>query len=120
MVVPKPKGLRLSTKLILTYSLVALIAVVAAGTVALPLLQRYQDDRNEQERQRKAVESSQMLNTLYSLITNRQPDRGNPFRDDLLTNPQAPANSHIWPATPALEVVRKNFSDLAQERNIRI
>ncbi len=110
------KGLRLSTKLIVTYSLVALIAVVASGAVALPLLQNYQDDRVDEERQRITLEFTEQIDFVRNAISNRQ-SAFNPFKENLTTNPNAPSNARAWPATPGVETVRQKFRDLAQLRN---
>ncbi|MBN9388778.1 MAG: HAMP domain-containing protein [Chloroflexi bacterium] len=105
------KGWRLSTKLILTYSLVALIAVVASVGVALPLLQRYQDDQVKEERQRTVIEEGQRLNVLYSLFVS---SKSSPFKDVMLTNPEANAKNRKWPDPLPIEVVRQRFADFTQ------
>src|SRR5437763_9885437 len=102
----KFKGWRLSTKLIFTYSFVALIAVAAAVGVALPLLERYQDDQVKEERQRTVIESGQRLNVLYSIFQNA---RTSPFRDFLATNPDAAVKNRKWPDTPPIDLVRQRF-----------
>ncbi len=113
------KGLSLGSKLILTYSLVALLALVVAGLVALPLLQGYQNERIDQERLRKALEYGGNLDALRVLISNQQSDR-NPFQNLLVTNPKAAPNQRSWPAAPAIETLRQKFNDLAVERGLRI
>jgi signal transduction histidine kinase len=105
------KGWRLSTKLILTYSLVALIAVVASVGVALPLLQRYQDDQVKEERQRTVVEEGQRLNVLYSLFLS---PKSSPFKDIMVTNPDATVKNRKWPDPQPIEVVRQRFADFTQ------
>jgi signal transduction histidine kinase len=115
----KYKGLRLSTKLILTYSFVALIAVVASGAVALPLLQSYQDSRTDEERQRVILEYTDKLDSVRSTLSNRTSNL-NPFRDYLVTNPNAAANAKTWPETPPFDTVWQKFRDLAQARDIRL
>lgn len=112
VVVPgKVKGWRLSSKLIITYSFVALIAVAAAVGVALPLLQRYQDDQVKEQRQRTVVEDGQRLNVLYSLFQNA---RSSPFKDYLATNPEAAVRNRKWPEAPPIELVRQRFMDFTQ------
>lgn len=115
----KGQGLRLSTKLILTYSFVALIAVMAAVAVALPLLQQYQNDRIQQERQRIILQYSQRLEYLRGVIVSSSATN-NPFRENLSPNPKANPNNRIWLSTPAIETVRQRFNDLAQSSGLRL
>jgi signal transduction histidine kinase len=107
----KVKGWRLSTKLIITYSFVALLAVAAAVGVALPLLQRYQDDQVKEQRQRTVVEDGQRLNVLYSLF---QSAKSSPFKDFLAVNPEAAVKNRTWPAAPTIELVRQRFMEFTQ------
>ncbi|MDB5078861.1 MAG: hypothetical protein JWP00_785 [Chloroflexi bacterium] len=107
----KVKGWRLSTKLIITYSFVALIAVAAAVGVALPLLQRYQDDQVKEERQRTIVEDGQRLATLYALFQNA---KTSPFAEYLAVNPGAVVKNRKWPDAPPVEQVRQRFFDFIQ------
>lgn len=107
----KVKGWRLSTTLIITYSFVALLAVAAAVGVALPLLERYQDEQVKEERQRTVIESGQRLNVLYSLFQNA---KVSPFKDYLATNPDAAVKNRKWPDAPPVEQVRQRFVDFTQ------
>jgi signal transduction histidine kinase len=115
----KYKGLHIRTKLILTYSLVALLAVLASGAVALPLLQSYQDSRTDEERQRKILEYSNQLDTVFNVLRNRQ-QLMNPLREYFSTNPNSNPNQRSWPEAPSIETVRQKFHDLAEAYNIRL
>ncbi len=114
----KYKGLRLSTKLIVTYSFVALIAIIASGAVALPLLQSYQDDRVQEERQRKVLEYTDQLDWVRGVVVNRASNNvPKSFSEYLSINTTNPRN---WPPTPSIDTVRQKFRDLAQLRNVRL
>ncbi|HEX2911959.1 MAG TPA: HAMP domain-containing sensor histidine kinase [Chloroflexia bacterium] len=110
---PKTKGVRLSTRLILNYFLVALITVVAAGVVALPLLQHYQDDRNELWRQRLILEYNDRLNSLINVMVQQRDS--NPFHEYLLSNPKVAPAQRVWPTAPSIDVVREKFNEISRE-----
>src|SRR6476469_2071402 len=107
----REKGWRLSTKLIFTYSFVVLIAVAASVAVALPLLQRYQDDQVKEERQRTVVEEGQRLTTLYAIF---QSTKTSPFKDLMVLNPDAVVKNRKWPDPLPVDVIRQRFTDFTQ------
>jgi signal transduction histidine kinase len=105
--------MRLRTKLILSYALVVLLAIVAVGALALPLLQDYQNKRYEAEldrlQNRQAGVFDQVLRRLLFDANN------SPFK------PYFPPKSgpKTWPAeAPAMEAVRETFTN--EDRGLRI
>ncbi len=117
----KTNGLHLSTTLILTYFFVALIAVVAAAGVALPLLQHYQDDQRTESHRSTVLEYTQSYDRMRnSLLQRTNSSNPNPFRDYFSQNITSTNSAHLWPATPPVEIVRQKFNDLATSYGRRI
>lgn len=115
--------MRLSTKLIFTYFLVALVAAVAVTAVALPLLTRYQTEKLEEEEQRVSLEASSKLEALRGQFVNAAQDR-NPFHEYLpfiprATTPGQPI-SRTWPTAPSIEFIREKLGEIAEDRGLRI
>lgn len=111
--------MRLSTKLIITYFLVALVAAVAVIAVALPLLYRYQTERLEEEQQRISLESGGKLEALRVQLLNAAQDR-NPFHEYLPILSRSQPVTRTWPAPPSPDFIRDKFSEIADDRGLRI
>ncbi len=111
--------MRLRTKLIISFALVVLIAVVASGAFALPLLQDYQERRYEAEVQRNLREKAETLNqALFDKILNTNPNSA------LIKEALPVSNSKTtptWPTeTPPIERIREVFKEQAQARGLRL
>ena len=112
-------GWHLSTTLILTYFFVALLAVVAAGAVALPLLQHYQDDQFKESQTNTLLEASRGYDNLQTLLANRS-STTNPFVAYMSLNVTNVNTARRWPDTPPIDVVRQKFNDLAASSEHRL
>ncbi len=104
--------MRLRTKLIASYALVVLLAIVAAGALALPLFQDYQNRLYEADLQRTIREKSLALDqTVRKMLVD---SKDAPFRD-AFPKQNATGTGQIWPTeNPPIEAVREAFGRAAQ------
>ncbi len=111
--------MRLRTKLIISFALVVLIAVVSSGAFALPLLQDYQERRYQAEVQRTLREKAESLNqALTDKILNTNPNLAL-FKEALPT--QNSRGQFVWPIeTPSLDKVKEAITEQSQARGLRI
>ena len=120
----KHQGFHLRTTLVFTYFLVALVAVIAAVGVALPLLQNYQEGQVQETNKRAVLDYARGFDTIRNTLLNTNPktNTSNPFRDYFATNltPNAAKATLTWPTNPSIETLRQYFATLANGRRLLV
>lgn len=107
--------MRLRTKLILSYILVVLIAIIAAGTLALPLLQGYQNNLYNAELEGFQRQQANSLDKTLRRVLSTDVNAAL-FKQYLPTKPNT---TKIWSPDPApIERVREVFT--FEDQGLRI
>ncbi len=107
--------MRLRSKLIISYIVVVLIAVIASGALALPMLQDYQNKRYNAEVERTVRAQADALGQAINRILSTDPNKAL-FRESLPTGNGA---NQKWPITPpALDDVRDAITREARGQRI--
>jgi signal transduction histidine kinase len=110
---------RLSTKLIVSYISVVLIAMTIVGIFALPLLQNSENARTQADLAKQRNEVTNRLNTVNLLIKRNQPI--NPFSAFLPTNMVSnTAQVRNYPLQATAGVVQAGFDSIAESQNLRL